>query len=75
MTTTKTLIAAIAMAICLPAAAQPQPLQGDAITESALIDALTPPPQVLTRSISRDRRPPSPRRPRCSSSSRRTRRR
>lgn len=60
MTTTKTFIAAMVMAACMPAAAQSQLLQGDAITESALVDALTPPPQVLTRSISRDQAPAKP---------------
>jgi len=43
----------------LPAAAQaPQVLQGEEITESALIDALTPAPApVLTRSIDKDATP------------------
>lgn len=45
-----TLLALVACC-CLPAAAQ-QVLQGSDITESALVDALTPaPPPVLTRSI------------------------
>ena len=42
------------------AAAQSQVLQGDAITESAIVDALTPAPQVLTRSISKDAAPAKP---------------
>jgi len=41
----------LAASCCLPAAAQ-QVLQGQEITESALIDALTPPPApILTRSL------------------------
>ena len=48
-----------------PAAAQaPQVLQGEEITESALIDALTPaPPPVLTRSINQDTGPKPPPKP------------
>jgi outer membrane protein OmpA-like peptidoglycan-associated protein len=45
----------------LTAGAQTPPvLQGDTITESAIVDALTPAPQVLTRSINRDQTPAKP---------------
>jgi outer membrane protein OmpA-like peptidoglycan-associated protein len=55
MTTTMRSLLLIAAFACAPAFAQ-QPLQGGAITEEALIDALTPP--VLTRSI--NQAPPKP---------------
>lgn len=55
----RTLVPLVAMAFWLPAMAQPQPvLRGEEITESALVDALTPAPApMLTRSISADAGP------------------
>ena len=52
MTTTRVLaLIAIVASCCLPAAGE-QMLQGQEITESALIEALTPaPPPVVTRSL------------------------
>lgn len=53
------LLAIAAIVVVLPAGAQTQPLlAGEASTESALADALTPPP--LTRSIAKDAAPPKP---------------
>ena len=56
-------ISLIAAGLCLQAAAQSPPvLQGDQITESALVDALMPaPPPILTRGINPV--PSSPRKP------------
>ncbi len=60
MKTTTVVLAVLALAMALDAAAQPQVLEGSAVTESALVDALTPAPQVLTRSIGKDTAPAKP---------------
>ena len=59
MTRTAALIVFVTAAFSLQAAAQaPQVLRGEAITESALVEALTPvPAPLVTRSIGRDAAP------------------
>lgn len=61
----KRMLLLMVVAAALPAAAQsPQVLQGDQITESALVDALTPAPApVLTRSINAQAPAPTPPKP------------
>jgi len=61
----KRMLLLMVIAAALPAAAQsPQVLQGDQITESALVDALTPAPApVLTRSINSQAPAPTPPKP------------
>jgi len=56
MITLRSLVLLVAAAISLAATAQPaEVLKGDAVTEAALIDALTPSPApMLTRSIDRN---------------------
>jgi OmpA-OmpF porin, OOP family len=61
----RSLVLVATVAISFNAVGQPaQVLKGDAITESALVDALTPPPApVLTRSIDRNAAPATPAKP------------
>jgi len=65
MITLRSLVLLVAAAISLAATAQPaEVLKGDAVTEAALIDALTPSPApMLTRSIDRNAATATPPKP------------